>query len=112
MMSWHNYLIRCVFVLQVMWAYAAANCQIRSLVRAAAHRTVVLGRACAFSTSRQPAVLLGAFKALGALWPAVQQMLDAELDRLRQMEAATSAVTATTAQALKDASVAPALRPC
>ena len=80
----------CAAALQVMWAYATAACNIRSLVRAAAGRAVVLGHSTAFSSTRQPLALLNSLQALRGLQVEVHDVLMAELKRLKQLEGSVS----------------------
>lgn len=72
--------------LQLMWAFGAANCRDAGLLHAAAERAAALGRGRAFSSSRQPRVLLAAFRALGLQATEADAVLLHELRRLRASE--------------------------
>jgi hypothetical protein len=77
-----------------MWAYAAASCRVPYLTLAAATRAAELARQQAFSSSRQPLALIGAFRALGLAASEADSVLAAEVLRLKQQEA-TAAAAAT-----------------
>jgi hypothetical protein len=76
--------------LQLMWAYAAASCPVPHLTHAAAARAAELARCQAFSSSRQPLALLGSFRALGLSSSQADRLLAAEVQRLKQQEAAAA----------------------
>jgi hypothetical protein len=80
----------CLF--QVMWAYGAAQCVHKDLLHAAAKRAARLASLQTFSSSRQAAVLLRAFRVLGlGLMTEVNSLLMGEVDRLRALEGPAAA---------------------
>lgn len=71
---------------QLMWSYASANCPVSSLLHAAAARAAQLAAAAAFTNSKQPLALLGAFRALGLSSSEADEPLRKEVIRLKQIE--------------------------
>jgi hypothetical protein len=70
-----------------MWTYGTAQCVHKDLLHSAAKRAAHLATQQAFSSSRQAAVLLRAFKDLGlGLWHESNRLLMQEVDRLRALE--------------------------
>lgn len=72
--------------LQLMWSYASANCPVSSLLHAAAARAAQLAAAAAFTNSKQPLALLGAFRALGLSSSEADVLLRKEVVRLKTLE--------------------------
>lgn len=104
---------------QLMWAYATANCRDVSLLLAAAERAAVLARCGAFTCSRQPLGVLGAFRSLGFGATVADAGLASEVARLKAVEAGIHAAgggdgggDGTGADADTVAAVAAAIQPC
>jgi hypothetical protein len=69
-----------------MWAFGTARCRDAALLHAAVERAAVLGRRRSYTTSRQPLVLLGAFRSLGLQATEADSVLVREVQRLKAAE--------------------------